>query len=428
VDAAQDTSAEGLDDPIVAAWLARPHHDGSELYVDRIGDAAELRLRAPEGAADAVLLRYVKDGEPRTVEATVATKAGGEVWWHAELPLRNPVVSYRWLLTGGELGYRWVNGTGAYGHEVTPSDDFVLTADADGGPEWHLSAVGYEIFIDRFAAGGAAKEVPEWALPREWDAIPESPSENTNLELFGGDLPGIEQHLDHIDALGANVVYLTPFFPAPSNHRYDVSAFDRVDSLVGGDEALASLARAARDLGIRLVGDLPLDHTGPEHEWLRRASDDESAVERSFFLADRAGGRGYATWQGTEFPRFDWSSEDLRERMAGVVRQWLDAGLDGWRISAATMVGRHRDADLNAEIARWMRVQTGDGLVVAEYWNDFRPDVDGCGWHGVMNYAGFLRPVWWWLRADAPHRPAYDVFTGAPAPSYGGVGAPVKTS
>jgi len=59
--------------------LAQPHHDGSELYVDRLGDSAELRLRAAEGSADAVLLRYVEDGEPRTVKASVDARADGEV-------------------------------------------------------------------------------------------------------------------------------------------------------------------------------------------------------------------------------------------------------------------------------------------------------------------------------------------------------------
>jgi alpha-glucosidase len=60
---------------------------------------------------------------------------------------------------------------------------------------------------------------------------------------------------------------------------------------------------------------------------------------------------------------------------------------------------------------------------VGEYWNDFQPDVDGRGWHGVMNYAGFLRPVWWWLRKEASHSRAFDVFTTAPAPAYGGAEA-----
>src|SRR5262245_9896043 len=135
-----DDATATVREAAVASLLAQPHHDGSELYVDRVGDFAELLLRAPEGDADAVLLRYVEDGEPRTVKASPDTRGGGEVWWRAELPLHNPVVSYRWLLTGGRLGYRWLNGTGSHAQEVSPIDDFKLVAEP-GGPDWHLSAV-----------------------------------------------------------------------------------------------------------------------------------------------------------------------------------------------------------------------------------------------------------------------------------------------
>jgi len=261
--------------------LVEPHHDGSELYVERFEDSAELRLRVPDGAADSVFLRYVRDGEARTVEATAAARTAGETWWRAEVPLRNPVLSYRWLLTGGRLGYRWVNGTGTHRHEVAPPDDFKLTFDA-GGPGWHLTSVVYEIFIDRFAAGGDRRAIPAWALRRDWNSVPQVATRNTNRELFGGDLAGIEQRLDWIEALGANTIYLTSFFPAQSTHRYDVASFDHVDALLGGDDALISLEKAAHSRGMKVVGDLPLDHSGDRHEWFRRARADPTSVERTF--------------------------------------------------------------------------------------------------------------------------------------------------
>ncbi len=367
-----------------------------------------------------MLLRYVRDGEARTVEATIAGRHHGEVWWRAELPMRNPVVSYRWLLTGRRLGYRWLNGLGTHTHEVPPSDDFKLNANP-GGPAWHLSSVVYEIFLDRFAASGALRPTPAWAIPRDWSRPPEPHARGTNREVFGGDLAGVEQHLDQIEALGVNAIYLTPFFPAESNHHYNPSSFDRVDALLGGDEALASLVHAARARGLRLVGDLSLDHCGGEHEWFMRAQAEPSSVERSFFFFDRTETHGYASWLGTKgLPRFDWRSPELRARMDVIVQRWLEAGLDGWRIGAANMVGRFDDVDVNAEIAQRIRAQAGDALLVAEYWNDFRPDLDGRGWNGVMNYAGFLRPVWWWLRGEGVSRDAFDIFSSAPAPSYGG--------
>jgi alpha-glucosidase len=254
--------------------------------------------------------------------------------------------------------------------------------------------------------------------------LPAAHSRTPHLELFGGDLAGVEQHLEHVESLGANVIYLTPFFPAGSNHRYDPTSFDRVDPFLGDDDALISLVRAARARGLRLVGDLSLDHPGMGHDWFVRARTDESAPERAFFLFDRSKAHGYEGWLGyKEMPRFDWRSEELRVRMGAAVRRWLEAGLAGWRIGAASSIGRFSDVDLNAEVARWARAQCGDALLVADCWHDFERDVDGLGWHGVMNYSGFLRPVWWWLRDAAAGRLAHDVFLSTPAPSYTGTQA-----
>jgi alpha-glucosidase len=407
-----------------ATGLEQPHHDGSELYVverpEEIGKRAVLRLRAPAGAADEVLLRFVADGEPKAVKASLDEEVGGERWWRAEFTVVNPVTRYRWLLAGGETGYGWYTGRGVFPHEVSGGGDFMLTVDA-GAPAWHAESVAYEIFPDRFASSGAERTPPGWAVRRDWDSLPEGRGRNTPFEWFGGDLPGIEQHLDHIESLGANLLYLTPFFPAGSTHRYDASSFDRVDPLLGGDEALRSLARAAHARGMHLHGDLTLNHCGTGHEWFKRAEADTTAPERDFFYFDESLLFGYASWLGVRtLPTLDWRSEELHARMGSTLRQWLDAGLDGWRIDVANMVGRYRDIDLNQEVARWTRGITGDSLLVAEHGHDFRPDLDGRGWQGVMNYAGFLRPVWWWLRGDAITE---DVFSRAPAPLYSGTEA-----
>lgn len=401
------------------SWTAldEPHHDGSELYLverpEKLGETATVRVRVADSGADEVYLRYVADGEPRTVAAT-RDEPG---WWRASFPARNAVTRYRWLLVGGRAGYRWLNARGLRPHELAGSDDFVLSLAAEG-PSWHLASAVYQIFPDRFAQGGAASSPPEWAVPRSWDALPEGRGPNTAREWFGGDLAGIEHHLDHIESLGANVIYLTPFFPAGSTHRYDASSFDRVDPLLGGDEAFASLARAAHARDIRLVGDVTLNHCGDRHEWFVRAQAGEHP-ERSFFFFDPTEKHGYGSWLGVRtLPTLDWRSEDLRTRMASVLRHWLTVGLDGWRIDVGNMVGRYREFDLNHDVARWTREQVDGALVIAEHGHDYRNDLDGRGWHGVMNYAGFLRPVWWWLAGDSI---THDAFADVPAPRYSGL-------
>ena len=164
----------GVDAP--ATLLDRPHHDGSDAYVlerpDELGGTATVRLRVPHGTTvDEVVLRAVVDGEPRNVKAVRDEETETDVWYRATFAIDNPSTRYRWLLSGGSVGYAWVNGLGVVAHDVPDADDFVLTTDP-GGPDWHLGSVAYEIFPDRFARSGVTAEAPAWAVRRDWDEPP----------------------------------------------------------------------------------------------------------------------------------------------------------------------------------------------------------------------------------------------------------------
>lgn len=365
------------------------------------GEQATVRLRVPGRAGpESVFVRYMHDGEPRFAPAEVDAKSETETWWRASFAVWNTPSRYRWLLSGGRFGYAWVNGGGLGRHDLPDADDFVITH-SGAGPEWHLSAVVYEIFPDRFASSGLGVERPTWALQRAWEERPSGRGPDTALEWFGGDLRGVEQHLGYIERLGATALFLRSVFPATSTHRYDATSFDRIDSLLGGEEAFASLLRAAHARDLRVIGDLTTNHTGNRHDWFRAASADASTPERDFYYFDAALPAGYETWWDVAtLPKLDWSSHRLRERMAGVVRRWLEAGLDGWRIDVANMTGRRHVQDLHHEVARCIREAAANALLIAEHCHDFRADITGDGWHGSMNYAGFLKPVWQWLRGD----------------------------
>lgn len=379
--------------------LAEPYHDGASAEVE--DEIATVRLRVPQGTeVDTIVLRSVWDGEPVT---QVAEPDAEEGWWRASFPVTGRRANYRWLLGGGSFGYAWVNGDGLVRHDVPDSDDFVVARDG-GGPDWHLGSVVYQIFPDRFSRRGATVDAPDWAIERDWDTLPIGRGPETPFELYGGDLPGIEAHLDHIEQLGANVIYLTPIFPAGSSHRYDSTTFDHVDPLLGGDDALRSLVSAAHARGLRVVGDLTTNHVGDQHEWFRAARD-EASPEREFFYFDKELDHGYASWYGIPtLPKLDLRSTELRRRLDAVVRKWLEPPfeLDGWRIDVANMTGRYGEIDVNHEVQRELRRSVGDNLLVAEHAHDAHGDIQGDGWHGTMNYPGFTRPVWTWLRGDEP--------------------------
>lgn len=412
-----------------SGWT-KPHHDGSGTYVadlaPDLGESVPVFLRVPRasGVREALLRVYI-DGE-QELRPTVVDREDEQVrWLRAEVPMLNPVVNYRWLLDGVPGGYQWLNGEGLHPYDVTDAADFRISAHP-APPSWAQDAVLYQIFPDRFAKS-IDRPAPDWAIPQAWDDPVIGSGAETPYQLFGGDLDGITAHLDHVAALGANTVYLTPIFPARSNHRYDASTFDRVDPLLGGDAALARLADAAHARGMRLMGDLTTNHCGDAHEWFRSAVADASSPEARYFtFHDHPS--SYVSWFGyPSLPKLDHRDPGLRQRLYegpdSVVARWLGPhGFDGWRIDVANMTARLGTVDLNHQVATTLRATMAavhpDSLLLAEHSHDASHDLLGDGWHGVMNYAGFTRPVWQWLKHPDATRLDPGPFT--PTPSFPG--------
>lgn len=411
------------------SWLDQPHHDGSARYVSnprpRLGDTVELLVRVPlEAEVTAVHVRLAPDGEQQFVRAALDRATDADAWWRAEIVCHNPVTHYRFLLAGGPTKYAWLNGSGVHLRDVPDASDFRLLATDTPAPEWAEGAVVYQIFPDRFARSAAAdkRALPAWAIPAEWGEPVDTTPGVIAHQFYGGDLDGVVDHLDHLERLGVDVVYLTPFFPAGSNHRYDAASFTTVDPLLGGDAALDRLTAAAHARGMKVMGDFTTNHTGDTHEWFVTASAQggEGTAEHGFYIWEDG---DYVSWLGVKtLPKLNHLDLELRRRLfedeAGVVRRWLSGAhaLDGWRVDVANMTGRWRDTDVNHEVARQMResmaAHAPQALLVGEHVHDYTVDMPGDGWHGVMNYAGFCKPVWTWLREETGD----PEFLGAPVP------------
>ena len=397
-------------------------HDASPLCVETPaplapGDSVVVRLRT-RGEVDAVSVRYSHDGDPRFGVATAGEPGpGGWRWWDVRIPARNIRVNYRFLVAADGLGWS-VNSTGCHDVEVPDADDFRLSLPPDP-PRWVHEGTTYEIFPDRFARGSRPQtgELPEWAHPAAWDEPVALGTPHAMRQWYGGTLWGVVDHLDELSLLGVTTIYLTPFFPAQSNHRYDATSFTHVDPLLGGDAALAHLTSEAARRGIHVIGDLTLHHTGSAHDWFTAAVADPASAERDFyhFAPDRLSYAGFFDLPG--MPKLNHRDPELRRRLYSgpdsVVAHFVrDLGLSGWRIDVAQSAGVHGavdDSDLVAELTRRtlddLAAQAGVPAyyLVAELQHDARSKLAGGGWQATMNYAGFTRPVWSWLtdgRAD----------------------------
>ena len=394
--------------------MLTPHHDGSSLYVSNaapaLGDTVELRVRVPKGYDfDKAVVRFHHDGEPRTAEMTKQSQSDVESWWHVDMQVLNRSTRYRFLFAG-KGRFDWLNAEGLHDHDVHSNTDFQLVA-RPAYPKWLTSSVFYQIFPDRFASSGP-KALPAWARAADWTAASVDASNLDGQDVCGGDLKGVEEKLPYLTDLGVNGIYFTPVFPAQSNHRYDASSFDTVDPLLGGDEAWNSLRAAAASAGVRLVGDITTNHCGAGHEWMARAKADEDSVEHDFFYWTDAFDWGYvAWWDFKSLPKLNFASFELRDRLyAGndsVIRTWVGPryGLSGWRIDVGNMTGRLGEIDMHDEVMHGIRQAMDevapDAWLVAENGDFEASDLAGEGWHGTMNYQGFMRPIASWMNRDA---------------------------
>ena len=397
-----------------------PHHDGSALYVlnqkPKLLDEVRLRVRIHESIGDVaeVRVRSSESGEAfPSAPAKRKKLASGWSWYEAQLTMHNPKVNYRWMLKLDSGQILWLNALGLHHLEQPDINDFRINT-FSSAPAWGPKTVLYEIFPDRFSRSAEANkhQLPEWALKADWADTVIGKGPGTSEQFFGGDLWGVIEHLDHLEKLGVNTLYLTPIFPARSNHRYDASSFDVVDPLLGGNKAYAALIAEVHKRGIRIIGDLTSNHSGDAHEWFKKAYKNPKARESEFYYFSD-GNKKYDSWFGVpSLPKFDWKSKELRKRFiegkSSVVAKWLKAPfkIDGWRIDVANMTGRIRDEDMYGEVANIVRKTmvsvNPDTIMLGEYTGDAAYEVQGDGWQGAMTYANFTRPLFRWLQNPMP--------------------------
>lgn len=413
-----------------------PHHDGSKLYIPdqhpQLLDHVLLRIRVHQslGEVAKVSARQSENGEAFfSKRAKPIPGQDGWMWWEMTIHMVNPSVGYRFLIELVDGECFWLNTMGISQIEPIDAMDFRINIHSDA-PSWGSTSVMYQIFPDRFARSEKASErlTPKWAIPKAWSDPVSEGGEEVSKEFFGGDLDGIIEHLDHLEKLGVTTIYLTPFFPAESNHRYDASSFDEVDPVLGGNDALVRLVEAAHSRGFKVMGDLTSNHSGREHEWFKAAFLKPSAPESDFYYFSEGNSKYAAWWDVPSLPKFNWKSKELRRRFiegpGSVVAKWLSGPfkLDGWRIDVANMTGRYEDQDMYLEVAKTiketMKSVNPDTLLLGEYTSDAAHQIQGDGYHGAMTYYNFTKPLWRWFANEKIG--IHPAFPGPGTPRYKG--------
>jgi alpha-glucosidase len=401
-------------------YLDSIHHSGSSRYVfpnlPDFGEEVTLRLRtAVTPDIQQVILRTCPDGEQQFTPLKPETPHPSGIfrWWRATMQISMPITTYRFLIISAEGTY-WYNASGLHAFNPTDVHDFRLLAGFQA-PGWLKTAVFYQIFPDRFADGDASSNVQDdeyeyfgyKAKFRQWGEPPTTGSRAAMVEFYGGDLAGIISHLDYLEDLGVNALYLNPIFTALSNHRYDVIDYYSVDPHLGGNQALISLRQALDERHMHYILDIVPNHCGIMHPWFQAALKDINAPTAEYFIFNNHPD-DFATWLGVRsLVKLNYRSAALRKVIYqgenSVFRHWLRPpySADGWRIDVANMLARQGADQLGIEVGRGVRqavkAENPQAYLMGENFFDASSQLQGDCWDGVMNYSGFALPLKDWL-------------------------------
>jgi alpha-glucosidase len=163
-----------------------------------------------------------------------------------------------------------------------------------------------------------------------------------------GDLAGIARRLDHIAALGADALWLSPVYPSPmADGGYDVADYTAIDPRFGSLGDLDALLAAAHDRGLRLLMDVVPCHTSIEHPWFAEHPERYVWSDRDGPQNNWRASFGGAAWSPDprgrgwylhsfypEQPDLDWRRDDVRAAVGAVLRCWRERGVDGFRLDA----------------------------------------------------------------------------------------------
>jgi oligo-1,6-glucosidase len=186
-----------------------------------------------------------------------------------------------------------------------------------------------------------------------------------------GDLRGVLDHLDYLQRLGVDVLWLSPVYRSPmDDNGYDISDYQDIDPMFGTLADFDELLAAVHDRGMKLIMDLVVNHTSDEHPWFveSRSSRDnpkrdwywwrdprpghlpgtpgaeptnwESHFSGSAWQWDETTGQYYLHIFSAKQCDLNWENPEVRKAIYQMMRWWLDRGVDGFRMDVINMISK----------------------------------------------------------------------------------------
>ncbi|HMP42418.1 MAG TPA: alpha-amylase family glycosyl hydrolase [Roseiflexaceae bacterium] len=217
--------------------------------------------------------------------------------------------------------------------------------------DWRNGAIVYQVLVDRFAPSARLEDkrglYPAPKVLRDWTEAPQPGNylvderlNSQELDFWGGDLASLLSRLDHVESLGADVLYLNPIHLAYTNHKYDALDFQKISPEFGDRTDFVRLAADVHARGMKLVLDGVFNHMGRNAPIFQDAITNPDSVWRNWFAIGPQYTGGARVWTGYQnLPELNLANPAVRaylyEDPTSVLRSYLRDGADGWRLDTA---------------------------------------------------------------------------------------------
>ena len=182
-----------------------------------------------------------------------------------------------------------------------------------------------------------------------------------------GDLNGITEKLDYLSWLGADSIWISPFFVSPlTDFGYDIANYRAIDPTFGKMHDFQALLKKAHDLDIKVMIDLVPCHTSDQHPWFQESRYSRDNPKRDYYVwrdgkdnSEPNNWRslsGGSSWEFDEHtgqfylhsflktqPDLNWDNPAVRTEIKNIVRFWFDMGVDGMRVDAIWGISKDPD-------------------------------------------------------------------------------------
>ena len=201
-----------------------------------------------------------------------------------------------------------------------------------------------------------------WKSAVLYQLYPKSFQDTTGTGI--GDLRGVINHLDYLETLGIDGIWLSPVCASPQvDNGYDIYDYCAIDPMFGSMEDMEELIAEGKKRGISIILDLVLNHSSNQHMWFREALKSRDNPYHDYYIwrdgdehtppnemrATFGGsawtyvpefGQWYFHQIAVEQPDLNWDNPMLRRELYATIRFWVKKGVEGFRLDVIDQIGK----------------------------------------------------------------------------------------